>query len=85
MLEIKMISFDELSNEEKENVPNNGSGKEYANYIKILHNGKTICLHSDAMEPEDAVFYRDLSWISELLKRCYNLGKQDELNEETEE
>lgn len=77
MLEIKMVNFDELSDEEKENVPNNGSGKEYASYIKVLHGGEILCLHSDAMEPEDASFCRDLSWIAGLLDRCYNIGKQD--------
>ena len=77
MLKVKGLSFDELSDEEKEIVSNNGSGKEYAGYIKVLHDGETICLHSDAMEPEDASFCRDLSWISGLLDRCYNIGKQD--------
>ena len=77
MLKIKYLNFEDLTAEEKENVPNNGFGKEYASYIKIIHNDKTICLKSDAMEPEDACFCRDLSWIKSMLETCYELGKKD--------
>ena len=77
MLKIDHPSFDDLSDEEKENVPNNGCGKEYSSYIRVEHNGEIIALESDAMEQEDAVFYRDLKWIPGLLKRCYELGKSE--------
>lgn len=35
MLEITSPSYRDLTEEEKENVSDNGSGKEYANYIKF--------------------------------------------------
>ena len=79
MLEVKLQHYSDLSDKEKENVSDNGSGKEYADYIRILHNGETILLESDAMEPEDAMFCRDLNWIIEALRDCYNLGKEDAL------
>lgn len=54
------------SKEEKEDVPNNGHGKASASYLRIVHDGQTHCLKSDAMEPEDCSFHRDLSWGSTL-------------------
>jgi len=77
MLDIQILSYKELTKEEREGVSNNGHGKEYASYIKVIHDGKTIALESDAMEPEDAIFHRDLSWVMALLSRCYQLGAQD--------
>jgi hypothetical protein len=77
MLTVKMLEYSELSDEEKETASENGSGSEWAYYIKVIHNGKTIIFESDAMEPEDATFTRDLSWISGALCKCYELGLQD--------
>lgn len=71
--------FDDLSDEEKESVSDNGWGKECANYIRVCHDGKTLLLESDAIEPEDKNFRRDLSWISVWLKKAYELGKADAL------
>ena len=71
------LKYDDLSQSEKDCVPNNGAGKEYAGYLRVSHNGKTIALESDAMEPEDCVFYRDLSWIEPLLHKVFLLGKQE--------
>jgi len=71
--------FDDLSDEEKESASNAGCGKELATYIRVRHDGKTILLESDAIEPEDKDFYRDLSWISVWLKKAYELGKADVL------
>ena len=81
MFEVKALNYEDLSETEKEDVPNNGSGKEYASYIKVIHNGETILLDSDAMEPEDATFGRDLSWIPKMLRTCYELGKKDAYDE----
>lgn len=50
---------------------NNGSGKEYANYILIEDGDYRIC-YSDAIEPEDAKFSRDLDWIVTELRRISN-------------
>jgi len=73
-LEVIVQVFEDLSEEEKLNVPDNGAGKECASYLRILHNGKTIGLYSDAMEPEDAIFYRDLKWIKCVIIRAYQAG-----------
>ena len=74
-MKIEYVRFDDLTDEEKEVQPNNGSGKEYANYLKVTNNGETILLKSDAMEPEDCTFSRDLNWIAAALKTCYGLDK----------
>lgn len=68
-------AYEELSDAEKLGVSNNGSGKEDAFYIRVTYKGKTIRLESDAMEPEDATFGRDLGWIKEALEEAYELGK----------
>ena len=75
MLEVTRPRFEELTEDERANVSNNGSGKEYAGYIKVTHDGATILLENDAMEPEDARFCRDLSWIQGIIKKAYELGK----------
>jgi len=80
MLTIETPSFNDLTDDEKESVPNNGNGKEYANYIKVTHNGNLLLLESDAMEPEDCVFYRDLSWVAPALKDMYEIGRADALS-----
>lgn len=74
---VDLIGFDDLSDDEKESVPNNGYGKECASYIKVIHNGDVIFLESDAIEPEDKSFGRDLNWIIDALEKCYELGKID--------
>lgn len=79
MLEIKLVSYDDLSEEEKEWQPENGSGAEYANYLQIIHNGVIIGVESDAMEPEDAIFSRDLDWIRKLVLKAYTLGIREGL------
>jgi len=80
MNEVMMLSaivqnFDELTHDEQQRVSNNGSGKKYASYLRVIHDGDTILLKSSAMEPEDVSFYRDLSWIAGALENVYRLGK----------
>ena len=75
--EVTMPEFGELTESEREMVSNNGSGKEYASYIRVVYRGETIYLESDAMEPEDCRFTRDLGWIVGALRRAYELGKAD--------
>ena len=77
MLKVTSPGFKELTTDEQNSVPNNGSGKEYANYLRVEHDGITILLESDAMEPEDATFSRDLSWAWSIIERAYGLGKAD--------
>lgn len=77
MLKISIVDFDSLSDEEKEEASDNGSGKECAYYLRVELDGDTIALESDAMEPEDVCFHRDLGWIADLLNKCYEIGLAD--------
>ena len=43
----------------------------------IKHNGKEIARHWDGGEPEDNLFHRDWSWVSDELERAYALGLED--------
>jgi len=76
-LEVLVQSFRDLSEEEKNYQPNNGMGKEYSSYMRVIHNGETVTLESSAMEPEDVSFWRDLDWIPRLLISIYKLGFND--------
>jgi len=75
MFEVRMLNYENLTTEQQEEQPDNGSGKESATYIRVMNEGKVIALKSDAMQPEDCVFYRDLNWITELLRDCYEMGR----------
>jgi len=77
MLDVKMIYFDDLTEDEKEDQPDNGRGIEDSTYIRITHDSRTIAIHSDAMEPEDCIFGRDLNWVVGAIKSAYELGKHD--------
>lgn len=70
-------NYQSLSKNEKDNVSNNGSGAECASYLRVIHNGKTILLESDAMEKEDAIFTRDLSWVKDIIFKSYQIGLQE--------
>ena len=73
-MKVTRIRYEDLPENEKNNQPCNGHGKEYAEYIKVEIKGKPTIYYSDAMEPEDAIFSRDLSWIIEALYDAYNAG-----------
>jgi hypothetical protein len=75
--EVLIQSFEDLSENEKLGASNNGSGKEYAAYLRVRELGDTVYLESDAMEPEDARFSRDLSWIKDALEYAYKCGFTD--------
>lgn len=75
MYEVVLCGYDDLPNEiNKELLPNNGCGKEYATYILIKNNNEILGCYSDAIEPEDKTYYRDLNWIVDELERAYSLG-----------
>ena len=78
--QVTIESFDDLSDEEKEVASDNGIGKESASYIRIRHHDKTLLLESDAIEPEDKTFYRDLAWVGQWLIASYQLGRIDGYN-----
>uniref|UniRef100_A0A6M3J9I6 Uncharacterized protein n=1 Tax=viral metagenome TaxID=1070528 RepID=A0A6M3J9I6_9ZZZZ len=82
MLEVTNQQFEDLTEKEQKEASNNGNGKEYANYLRVTYGGKTILLESDAMEREDAIFFRDLSWIADIIKKAYEIGKLDAINKE---
>jgi hypothetical protein len=75
--EVRLVGYSDLTDEEQESQPNNGCGKEEANYIKVFYNDKVYFIESDAMEPEDASFCRDLGWVAQALEDTYYLGLKD--------
>ena len=57
---------------------NCGSGREYATYLLLFNNeGSFIEMFSDAMEPEDTRFSRNLSWIQDAILEAYQRGRED--------
>jgi hypothetical protein len=72
MLKIEIQGFKDLSDAERDEWSD-----EYANYLRVTHEGKTVLLTSDSMEPEDVRFTRDLKWIPRALQQVYDLGKAD--------
>jgi hypothetical protein len=74
---IELLSFDDLTEDQQEYASTNGHGKKCANYIRVTHNGELIFFESDAMEPEDCTFGRDLNWVLDALRTCYDFGKED--------
>lgn len=72
MLKVRVQRHEELSDAEREEY-----GRDECNYLRVTHNGETVRLHSDGMEPEDAYFHRDLSWVARAIEQAYELGKAD--------
>lgn len=77
MLKVNIVPFYELTEEEQKFQPNNGCGKEYANYIKITDGSKTVMILSDAVEPKDATFSRDFSDVVDAIEEAYKIGLRD--------
>ena len=76
MYEVFLCNYKELPSEvDREwGLSNNGAGKECAGYIVEKVDEKVINVYSDAMEPEDATFHRDLRWVMKSLKEAYLRG-----------
>ena len=76
-MKIKCLSFEELPDWVDENsLSDNGCGKELATYLIVdFEDGSEKFVFSDAMESEDARFYRDLNWIKDLVKLAFEKGK----------
>lgn len=67
---VQIVTFDQLPTwVDRDSLPDNSSGKEYANYL-IIEDGHYRSCQSDAMEPEDCRFTRDLSWIKDEILRA---------------
>lgn len=80
-IEVKILAYDELPESiDKGSLSNCGTGKEYANYLTIWHDDKMVDFQSDAMQPEDAKFSRDLNWIAAAILYAYDMGYGDALN-----
>lgn len=77
MLKVNVVSFQELTKEEQELQPNNGRGKEFASYIKMTDGSETVMILSDAFEPEDGTFRRDLRCVVDAIKEAYKIGLRD--------
>lgn len=76
MLKVRLLDYDDLP-EEVQPLFEDGWGKEYAGYLVVYHKDKVIAVFWDAMEPEDACFYRDLNWIQGIILQAYQHGKED--------
>lgn len=53
---------------------------DYRNVLAVFYNDKCLFYKTDYMEPEDATFVRDMSWIGKALEDMYNLGLQEGKN-----
>lgn len=82
MFEVKMQFYEDLSDQEKGDANDDGPEKEFASYIRVLVDDKTILLKNDAMEPEDCTFGRDLHWIIGALYAAYYAGLKDFLSDQ---
>jgi hypothetical protein len=74
LLTVEEVMFEDLPLEYQKFQPDDGCGKESTEYLVIRYKGEILSIESDAMEPEDARFYRDLSWIKPMIERAYELG-----------
>jgi hypothetical protein len=79
-MKVEILNYTDLTPAETDSMSNNGSGKEYASYLKVTHDGQTILLENDAMEPEDARFDRGLKWIKDIIEKAYNIGLSDNVS-----
>ena len=77
MYKVELLYYKNLNEDEKMVAPENGYGAESACYIKVIHNDEVKVFESDAMEPEDATFTRDLNWIISALREAYQAGRYD--------
>ena len=72
-MKVSILNFEDLTHEQQKQSSNNGSGKEYATYIKI-EDVDGIRIYSDGMEPEDCTFDRDLKWIVTELNKAAEIN-----------
>jgi len=50
MLKVEVVRYDDLTDKEKDSsLSNNGSGKEFASYLRVSHPDRDAFLESDAM------------------------------------
>ena len=77
-MKVEIKGWYELTEEEQKEDPY-GEGSHYMTITD--DDGNVIRVESDRMEPEDAVFYRDLSWVKDAIEQAYELGRAKGLKE----
>ena len=79
-MRIEQLSYNDLpiwAKDLSSAFPDNGHGREYAEYLIVYENGEFSQMFSDAMEPEDATFSRDLSWVKDAILEAYEAGQKN--------
>ena len=76
-MKIEILNYDDLTEDERAEAADNGCGKEMATYMRITYASGIEQTESDAMEPEDVRFHRDLSWVEGAILRAYRQGMED--------
>ena len=76
-MKIEILNYDDLTEDERAEAADNGCGKEMATYMRITYASGVEQTESDAMEPEDVRFHRDLSWVKGAILRAYRQGMED--------
>ena len=74
---VEHLGIDDLTEEELDEF----GGDTWVTYLKISYKNKTLLIANDQMEPEDASFNRDLSWVFSALEIAYACGLKDANNE----
>ena len=65
----RMCKYNDLPDwVDKDDLSDNGAGKEYSAYI-VIEDGEYKKVFSDACESEDKTFYRDFNWIVNEINR----------------
>lgn len=74
-MKVSIVTYDDLPDNERQ-AYGEGWRAECAGYLKIEHLDDTVEYFSDAMEPEDARFYRDLGWIPQVILNAFAEGRK---------
>ncbi len=84
MFTVKVLRYHELNEKDREQASNcmgiSDDPNDYS-YLVVFHNGKTVFLEDDNIEPEDVKFHRDLCWIPDAISWAYELGRKDKEEE----
>lgn len=74
-MKLEMLTYEDLTEEERADAPNNGHGAVAARYLRVQFNpNEKNVVYSDAMEPEDATFMRDLNWVLDAVSTAFEAG-----------
>jgi len=71
---VKLISWEDATPEQRDLM-----SEDYDLLLQITNCGR-VSYYCDSMEPEDANFRRDLSWVLDELRRAYRAGVMDSLD-----